>query len=144
MVACAPPAEETKLPMGGSSDDGGDDGEAEDGGDDGSMGQAPEITDLRAVLDEYPGVGWVIEIRAAYTDADGDLDGGMLYLRVTEDGELAVDQEVPIDGTSAYVEEEEVFMALSEVSRESVYVVEVTLIDLAGNHSEPATATCGG
>jgi hypothetical protein len=144
MVACAPPEEETKLAVGGNGDDGGEIGETGDGGDDGSLGLAPEITDLRAVFDEYPGVGWVIDIRAAFTDPDGDLDGGILYLRVTEDGEVAVDQEVPIDGTSAYIEGEEVFMALSEVSRESSYVVEVTLIDLAGNHSEPVTATCGG
>lgn len=65
----------------------------------------PELGTVDAHIEDYPNVGWVIEVTAAFSDHGCSLAGGQVHLQVEEDGATVFDQAIPIDGTLAIIDE---------------------------------------
>ena len=99
---------------------------------------APTITDFRAAFEYYPTIGWVLEATISYQDQDGDLSGGIVYLALEEEGGNEFEQEVPIDGQSAYIEDGNVSFAIDQVDTDRGYSLEVSVEDSSGNLSDIA------
>jgi hypothetical protein len=141
LLACGSESSLT-FPGGGSS--GPSDDTAEDtGGPEFGDADAPVITELAAIFEYYPTIGWVIECEATYTDPDADLEGGMVHMTLTSTSGELVDS-VVIDGTYVFIDEASVMWAIDGVETSTVYTLTVNLEDTAGHWSETMTAQVSG
>ena len=131
---------------GGSSYDYGSDDTATSGGDDTgseSNPDAPVITAMRAGFEDYPNIGFLLEIGISYTDANDDVDGGQLILgfedEASGDGsEFTTD----IGGEFAYIDSSgEIILAVDGVDSGLDYTVTAVIRDVAGNSSGASSAS---
>ena len=129
----------------GGGGGGGGDGDGGPSGDDTAApstgGDPPVLHNVDAQFDEYPNIGWVVEIVASYTDADGDVDGGKIYMLAEVDDQPPDEKWVTIDGVEAFVDPDAgtVFYAV-EVAGDDVNVfLTIALKDLANNLSNEVT-----
>ena len=99
---------------------------------------APIITEFRAAFEYYPTIGWVMEASIGYQDQDGDVSGGFVHLVLEEEGGEEFEQVVPIDGQSAFIENDAVSFAVDQVNTDLSYSLEVYIEDEAGNMSDLA------
>ena len=105
---------------------------------------APVITELSAVFEYYPTIGWVIECEATYTDPDTDLEGGTVHMTLaSQDGGKNANSYV-IDGELVYIDDGSVIWAIDGVETSSVYTLTVNLEDVAGHWSETMTVQVTG
>jgi hypothetical protein len=112
------------------------------------VSSTPYLGAVSAVFDEYPSYGDVIEVTAAYTDSEDDLEGGAVYLTVgliksdgaTSDAEL----EISIDGTNAWTSDGDLVYVIGGESLDTSgsYSISFSITDLAGNESNEVDATC--
>ena len=115
---------------GGSSYDYGSDDTATSGGDD-------------TGFEDYPNIGFLLEIGISYTDANDDVDGGQLILgfedEASGDGsEFTTD----IGGEFAYIDSSgEIILAVDGVDSGLDYTVTAVIRDVAGNSSGASSAS---
>jgi hypothetical protein len=79
-----------------------------------------------------------MEASIGYSDQDGDLSGGIVYLDLQEEGGGEFAQEIPIDGQSAYIEKASVNFSIDQVDTDLSYDLEVYIEDKSGNISDIA------
>ena len=146
--ACMNDKDDGVFGSGGSSADvGSTEGDTAAANDSGaSDGVSPTITSLSASFEEYPNIGMVLEVTAAYTDPQDDVDGGAVSMSYSEDDGKPEEMELSIDGSDAWVVTVEgtVVFALSGFDTGTTYVVTVMLTDSSGNSSTIEEATAEG
>ena len=145
--ACVNAKDDGAFGSGGSSAGlGGTEGGSDSGDTGSSDGVSPTITSLSASFEEYPNIGMVLEVTAAYTDPQDDVDGGEVALTYAEEGEKSEEMDLSIDGSDAWVDTDEgtVVFALSGIDTDYTYELLVMLTDSSGNSSEPKEATAEG
>ena len=142
LLACGTESSLT-FPGGGSST-GPDDPADDTGGTEFGGADAPVITELSAVFEYYPTIGWVIECEATYTDPDADLEGGTVHMTLEEHGGSELSQSVLIDGKFVYIDDASVTWAINGVETSSTYTLTVNLEDQAGHWSETVIAQVAG
>lgn len=119
----------------------GDDSEATD--DSPVDEDAPALLELRAVRDDYPGIGDVMEVTAVCSDAQGDIEGGTLNLVIIDSHDTETPLDVTIDGSQyAQVTQDDVsgdwqvIVVFTNPDPSEDFTVRGRLVDLAGNRSE--------
>ena len=147
--ACMNDKDDGAFGSGGSSADIGntESDTGADGGDSGvSDGVSPTITSLSASFEKYPNIGMVLEVSAAYTDPQDDVDGGTVTMSYSEKDGEAEEMELSIDGSESWIDTDEgtVVFALSGIDTGTTYVVTVQLTDSSGNSSTTEEATVQG
>jgi len=113
-----------------------------------ASGNAPEITSLNVIFDDYASLGEVLRVEVEYTDADEDVfdsesgEGGQVLIDVT--GESDEPQEVTADigsassgSSDAFVDPDSgaVVVVLGSIDSQVSYDLGVILVDMAGNES---------
>lgn len=133
-TGCAPDTSAPNFGHGGSNPQNGQDG--------GGGSDAPTITSLTVVFDDYPNIGKVLEVEIAYTDPQDDVDGGEVDATVSSDAGDSQDLTLPIDGSSAWIDDQsgDVIFALEGVDTSTTYHVSLRLCDAAGNCSAESEA----
>jgi hypothetical protein len=114
---------------------------ADDTAGQGLGGEPPVLHDLDASVDEYPDIGWVVEVVASYSDADDDLDGGKVLVIAVLDGAEAEEQWISIDGSDARIDFDAgtVEFVLGGVTEETTVLLTVALKDQNLNMSNEMT-----
>lgn len=138
MMGCADP----RLDPYGVGGNGGSDTGSSTSGDGGSTDEDdcpspnPCILGLAGAFLEDTETGDVIELQVSFTDADGDVDGGMLIYALTEDGTSTQSFETTIDGASAWIVGTNVVTRVGPVKTASSYEIQIVVQDAAGNQSD--------
>ena len=105
----------------------------------GENSDAPAITGADAFFSQVTGVGDVIEIHLYFSDPQDDVNGGEInvsYVSTSDSDSM----KVAIDGTDAIAEEGEVTFIFRDVNPAETYEFDITLVDSAGNESDPVKA----
>lgn len=104
---------------------------------------APVLVDLRAVRDDYPGIGDVIEVTAICNDAQDDIEGGTLNLRITDTHGTETPLDVPIDGSQYALATKDsatgdwqVVVVFTNPDPSEDFTIEGRMVDAAGHRSE--------
>ncbi len=129
--------------FGGGAGNGGS-GDITTGGLTTDEGSPPEIVNISAGVDNWTTLGWVIVTIVTFSDPDDDLQGGRVYLTVTDyTGEID-EFELTINGQDAVIDGEELTFAISDIEYTERYDLVVQLEDAAGNTSEEWEAVVNG
>jgi len=105
----------------------------------------PVLLDVRTSIEDYPDIGWVMEVTLTYTDPNQDVDGGLVMLDATLDEAAPEQFQIPIDGSQAIHDADDgtVFLAIQVSDAATSGTLSVTLVDANGHHSNTLTVTIG-
>jgi hypothetical protein len=111
----------------------------DDTGPSGNSGVPPSVLDVDVSVEEYPDIGWVIEVTLTYADPDQDVEGGLVVLDVALDDVEPAQLQIPIDGSQAIHDAEDgtVFLAVQIPDSNASGNMTVFLQDANGNRSDP-------
>lgn len=104
---------------------------------------APLMIEVRAVRDDYPGIGDVIEVTAICADAQGDIEGGTLNLKIIDSHDTETPLDVAIDGSEyarATQDSEtgdwQIVIVITNPDPSEDFTIQARMVDVAGNRSE--------
>lgn len=113
-----------------------------------AAGEAPTISGLEVLWQEFGDEGIVMYAEATVQDPDDDLVGGIAKFDVAADGESPIGFDVTIedcaDVSGACWIPPNLIIAIPDVITSNDYSVELWVIDVAGHTSESATGWLAG
>ena len=102
---------------------------------------SPQISGMDAFFTEYEGIGDLIEVHVYYTDAQDDLEGGLMQLSYSNSEDSGSEMlDLTQDNASLMMEENELTMLFTNVNTNLDYDFRVRLVDSAGNYSNEFVA----